>query len=140
MGLFQTLFTSLGLEEDRQQTAIKPRRKEVFKKVENNYHNFNLHEKKEKEEVINKNSFNPQNANLAIFAPSTLEEVQKIIYSLKLQESCIVNLENIKSNDRTRILDFFSGAVFALSGEIARIQGDLFLVTPKSVNIKVNKI
>ena len=138
MGLFQTLFTSLGLEEDRQQSPIKPRRRETFNKIENNYQNFNLHERKEKEETINKNTFHPQNTNLAIFAPSTLEEVQKIIFSLKLQESCIVNLENIKSSDRTRILDFFSGAVFALSGEIARIQGDLFLVTPKSVNIKVN--
>jgi len=65
-------------------------------------------------------------------------EVQKIVNSLKLEQSCIVNLEYISELDRMRTLDFFSGAVFALGGDITRIQGDLFLVTPRTVSIKMN--
>lgn len=140
MGFFNAILSGLGLEEEiKQHTVIKPRKKEVFKQKENVYEQFNLHQKVVKDDMnINKTTFNPQANNLAIFAPKTHAEVQKIVNSLKLEQSCIVNLEFLGDNDKLRILDFFSGAVFALGGDITRVQGDLFLVTPKTVSIKLN--
>jgi|AntRauTorcE11897_2_1112592.scaffolds.fasta_scaffold00001_357 cell division inhibitor SepF len=143
MGLFDAILQGFGVEDNeqpKQRTVIKPRRKQTTSN--NKYETFNLHERDNQEnKTINTNQINlaNQSKNLAIFAPKTHQDIQKIIISLKATESCIVNLQNISESDSMRALDFFSGAVFALNGKINRIQGDLFLVTPKTVNIKVNK-
>jgi cell division inhibitor SepF len=143
MGFFNAILTGLGLEEEiNHKTVIKPRRRQersYEQAKEQIYEQFNLHENTGQEDPhIKKTTFHPQANNLAIFAPKTHLEVQKIVNSLKLEQSCIVNLEFITEAEKLRILDFFSGALFALGGDITRIQGDLFLVTPKTVHIKVN--
>lgn len=141
MGLFNAILTGFGLEDEqiKQRTAIKPRKKPEIKS--NKYETFNLHNKTTNEPLTN-NNLNKinmaANSNLAIFAPKTHEDIQKIILGLKKEQACIVNLQNISEEDSVRALDFFSGAVFALGGQINRIQGDLFLVTPQTVNIRVN--
>ena len=142
MGLFNAILTGFGLEDEtiKQRTVIKPRRKEEV--VKNKYDSFNLHNKSTNEPItsanLNKINMTTQASNLAIFAPKTHDDIQKIISSLKREQACIVNLQNISEDDSLRVLDFFSGAIFALNGQINRIQGDLFLVTPQNVNIRVN--
>lgn len=136
VGFFDVILHGCGFEEEvRQHTAVKPRRK--LEEAKNPYDYFNLHQKQKKEETLN-TTLNMVNSNLFIYEPKSQEEVQKIILSLKLEQACIVNLANIARGNNMRVLDFFSGAVFALGGEINRIQGDLFLVTPKNVQIKRN--
>ena len=140
MGLFMAILTGFGLEDENvvQRTAIKPRKKPQASP--NKYETFNLHNKTTSEPISNANlnKINMATSNLAIFAPKTHEDIQKIILGLKREQACIVNLQNINEEDAVRALDFFSGAVFALGGQINRIQGDLFLVTPQTVNIRVN--
>jgi cell division inhibitor SepF len=139
MGLFNAILSGFGLEDESvvQRTAIKPRKKPEVKASK--YETFNLHNKTSNKQANNLNKINmATSSNLAIFAPKTYEDIQKIILGLKRDQACIVNLQNINEEDSVRALDFFSGAVFALGGQINRIQGDLFLVTPQTVNIRVN--
>ena len=72
---------------------------------------------------------------MAIYSPKTFEDVQKIIDHLKRKEPVVVEL---KSSDREilqRIMDFLSGAVYALSGSIANVNKNIYLLTPSGVTI-----
>ena len=77
------------------------------------------------------------NLKMAIYSPKTFEDVQRIIDHLKRKEPVVVEL---KSSDREilqRIMDFLSGAVYALSGSIANVNRNIYLLTPSGVTITV---
>ena len=73
--------------------------------------------------------------NMLIFAPNSYDDVQTIIDHLKAGESIILNLRDVKRESAQRILDFISGAIYALSGSIYPIENGLFALTPDGVNI-----
>ncbi len=73
--------------------------------------------------------------NVVIYAPKTDKDIQLLIECLRRHESCIVNLGNLQNTEAEKVLDFLSGAVYALRGGIRRLQGDLFLLTPEGINI-----
>ena len=73
--------------------------------------------------------------NMLIFAPQSYDDVQTIIDHLKTGESVILNLKDVPRTNAQRILDFISGAIYAVSGSIYPIEDGLFALTPDGVNI-----
>ncbi|MBQ6125731.1 MAG: cell division protein SepF [Erysipelotrichaceae bacterium] len=53
----------------------------------------------------------------------------------KEQRSGIVNLEGLDLEIAQRIIDFTSGAAFAIDGKLQKISSYIFLVTPPNVEI-----
>ncbi|MCL2676210.1 MAG: cell division protein SepF [Firmicutes bacterium] len=74
--------------------------------------------------------------NIVVYRPSTPEEVETLINFLKKGESAVVNLDDLKDADAQRILDFLSGAIYALSGNIHRVKDNIFLLSPSGVEIQ----
>ncbi|MBR2955979.1 MAG: cell division protein SepF [Clostridia bacterium] len=62
-----------------------------------------------------------------IFAPKSYDDVSKIIDHLKRGEQVIVDFSTTNQGVVGRILDFMSGAVYALGGSVRRITADIFL-------------
>ncbi|MEG1581874.1 MAG: cell division protein SepF [Clostridia bacterium] len=75
--------------------------------------------------------------NVVIYYPKNYEDVQKLIDYLKQGESAVIDLAGISDPEAQRILDFISGAVYALNGSTHRISGNIFLLTPEGLNIVV---
>ena len=73
--------------------------------------------------------------NMLIFAPQSYDDVQTIIDHLKTGESVILNLKDVPRTNAQRILDFISGAIYAVSGSIYPIEDGLFALTPDGVSI-----
>lgn len=73
--------------------------------------------------------------NVVIHHPKTYKEVQELIDYLKKGESAIMILDGLFDNEAQRTLDFVSGAVYALSGSIQKIEGNIYLLTPEGYNI-----
>jgi len=78
-----------------------------------------------------------QYQNVVVYNPKTPDDVQRLIDYLKRREPAIINLDNIDENVAQRILDFCAGALYALSGSIHRISGNIFLLSPEGVEITV---
>jgi FtsZ-interacting cell division protein YlmF len=78
-------------------------------------------------------------SNFLMFAPNSFDDVEIIIDHLKNHEAVIINLKEIKSITGQRVLDFISGAIYALDGSIQPIENGLFLLTPGGVNIMQKK-
>lgn len=79
---------------------------------------------------------NKSYGNIVIYSPSTPEEVEVLIDYLKRGEPAVAKLADLDEALAQRILDFLSGAVYALSGNIQRISGNIFLISPSGVEIK----
>ena len=77
------------------------------------------------------------NQRIIIYYPKTPEDVMVLIKHLKMNNPAVVNLDNLDENTAQRILDFLSGAVCALSGSAHRISGNMFLLSPKGVEITI---
>lgn len=73
--------------------------------------------------------------NVVFFYPNSYAEVQQLIDYLKQGESVMLNLENIAGGDAQRMLDFSSGAVYALGGCIQQVAPNIFLLTPEGLGI-----
>lgn len=78
-----------------------------------------------------------RNYNVMVYEPKTTEHVQTLIDFLKRKEPAIINLDNVEAADSQRILDFVSGAIYALNGSVHRIAGNIFLLSPEDVEITI---
>lgn len=69
----------------------------------------------------------------------TMEDAQEAVDSLKDRNQVIINLENANAEDGMdrRILDFVSGACFALDGFYQRVGAKVFLFAPSNISIEV---
>ena len=85
-----------------------------------------------------KQSVTPRNyQNVVVYKPISPEDVQMLIDFLKRKEPAIVNLDEVDVLSAQRILDFVSGATYALNGSVHRIAGNIFLISPEGVEITV---
>ena len=78
-----------------------------------------------------------QYQNVVVYEPKSPDDVQMLIDYLKRREPAIINLDNVDPPTAQRILDFTSGAIYALSGSVHRIAGNIFLLSPEGVEITV---
>lgn len=73
--------------------------------------------------------------NFMVYEPKTADDVQTLIDFLKTKESAIINLDNVDDEISQRVLDFVSGAIYALNGSVHRVAGNIFLLSPEGVGI-----
>ncbi len=73
-----------------------------------------------------------------IYKPVSYEDTQSIIDNLKDRKPIIVNLDELDTDVAQRILDFISGAVYALSGNIRKAARNIFVVAPYNVDVSTN--
>ena len=66
-------------------------------------------------------------------SPTIFEEAPRIGERLKAGQPVIMNLQNADRSTRRRLLDFASGACYALGGKMERVAEQVFLITPPEV-------
>ena len=77
---------------------------------------------------------------MVIFKPSSYDETESVIDSLRERKPIVVNLDEINPAVAQRILDFISGAVYALNGDIRRAARNIFVVAPPKIEIATNEL
>ncbi len=85
--------------------------------------------------VSMKNPENPYQSKIVVFEPRVYSEVQEIADLLLSNQSVILNFTRIEEDQAKRIVDFLTGTIYAISGDIQRIGEEIFLCTPKNVEI-----
>lgn len=75
---------------------------------------------------------------LIIYQPMSYDDTQSIIDNLKNRKAVVVNLESLESDVAQRILDFMSGAVYAVNGNIHKVSKGIFVLVPNNVDISGN--
>ena len=77
----------------------------------------------------------PRQMRVVVAEPRAYEEVQGIAENLKNGRPVIVNLEQADGELARRVVDFLSGATFALNGNMQKVGHGIFLFVPRHVDI-----
>ncbi|WP_017187419.1 cell division protein SepF [Alkalibacillus haloalkaliphilus] len=72
---------------------------------------------------------------MVLCEPTDFDEAQDIADHIMKKKSVVVNLQRLDHNTSVRIVDFLSGTVYALSGNIQKLGQQTFLCTPDHVDI-----
>lgn len=72
---------------------------------------------------------------VCVVKPITVDDSRQITETLLSGRTVILNLEGMDLEIAQRIIDFISGATFAISGNLQKISNYIFLVTPTNVDI-----
>ena len=76
-----------------------------------------------------------KSSKVVLFEPRVYAEAQDISEHLKNKRAVVVNLQRIERDQGIRIVDFLSGTVYALGGDIQRIGTDIFLCVPENEEV-----
>ena len=73
---------------------------------------------------------------MILLEPRAYSESQQIADYLKNGSSVVVNLKRVTPDQAKRIVDFLSGTIYAISGDLQKLGGGIFLCTPNNVNVE----
>lgn len=75
------------------------------------------------------------NSKIAIYQPRVYSDAKVIAKQLLNNKAVIVNFTNVNDQQSKRIVDFLTGAIYAINGEIKRVGDKIFLCTPPKFEI-----
>lgn len=69
-----------------------------------------------------------ESSKMCLFEPRVFSDTQDIADELKNRRATLVNLQRIDKVSAKRIIDFLSGTVYAIGGDIQRVGTDIFFI------------
>lgn len=154
---FNKILDVIGLEEDTlEDEELYEEEEEAYEEPAQQYYEedyeieqpqskvFGRNKKQQQQEkenkVVNLHSAAAQQSKyrMIVYQPVSYDDTQNIIDNLKAKKPVIVNLESLDQDVAQRTLDFMSGAVYALNGNIHKISRGIFVLAPTNVDISGN--
>lgn len=123
-------FLGLDNEEYIEETTVEEERDE-----------YDSHHKKQ-QPVSRANNVVPFQARekegirLILCEPRHYSDAQDIADNLRHRRPVVVNLHRVEKDQAKRIIDFLSGTVYALNGDIQKVGDTIFVCTPDHVDIQ----
>lgn len=86
---------------------------------------------------VDEKTISKSNGNRMVLAePRAYSESQQIADQLKKRNAVIVNLKKVTNEQSKRIIDFLSGTLYAIGGDLQKISNGTYLCTPKNVEVE----
>ena len=73
---------------------------------------------------------------MMLLEPRAYSESQQIADYLKNKSAVVVNLKRVTPDQAKRIVDFLSGTLYAIGGDLQKLGGGIFLCTPNNINVE----
>ncbi len=77
-----------------------------------------------------------EGTKLILLEPRAYSESQQIADHLKNRHTVIVNLRRVTTDQAKRIVDFLTGTIYAIGGDMQKIGGGIFLCAPKNMSVQ----
>lgn len=122
---FKRTFRSLFTPEDEYE----------YIEEEMNYDKVPLGKDEEPKNVVNLKSIKQPTSKVVLCEPRTYSEAQEIADNIVNRRAVVINLERVNTDQAKRIVDFLSGTVYAVNGDIQKLGGHTFLCTPDNVEV-----
>ncbi len=72
---------------------------------------------------------------VVLFRPTNFNDTTKAADDLKANKAVIVNMENVDKAMARRVVDFLSGCVYAMEGDVKKIAQSAYLFCPNNVGV-----
>ena len=79
---------------------------------------------------------NDGKTKMILVEPRAYSELVQISDYLKMRNSVVVNLQRVTADQGKRIVDFLSGTIYAIGGDMQKIGNGIFLCTPRNMNVE----
>ena len=73
---------------------------------------------------------------MILVEPRAYSESQQIADYLKARNSVVVNLKRVTSDQAKRLIDFLTGTIYAIGGDLQKLGNGIYLCTPNNVNVQ----
>ena len=83
-----------------------------------------------------KQTNNNQGNKMILLEPRAFSEAQTIADYLKARNTVVVNLKRVTSDQAKRIIDFLTGCIYAIGGDLQKLGNGIYLCTPKNVTVQ----
>lgn len=94
-----------------------------------------LQQREHPENVVSLKSMKQPTSKVVLCEPRTYSEAQEIADNIVNRRAVVINLERVNKDQAKRIIDFLSGTVYAINGDIQKLGIQTFLCTPDNVEI-----
>ena len=88
------------------------------------------------EEYYNEENGGDAENKMILLEPRAYSESQQIADYLKNRSAVVVNLKRVTPDQAKRIVDFLSGTLYAIGGDLQKLGGGIFLCTPNNINVE----
>lgn len=133
--IFNKILNFIGLEENIIEEDIEGEAVETMTQQEELLEpNFQSKNRRGKVVNIHTSSY----VKVVVYQPLSYDDTQNIVDNIKNRKPVVVNLENLDIDLAQRVLDFLSGAVYALDGSIQKVARGIFVLAPNNVDISGN--
>ncbi|HPE14973.1 MAG TPA: cell division protein SepF [Bacilli bacterium] len=94
--------------------------------------------KKEDQYYDSKEAFKDSSASakMMLLEPRAFSEAQTIANYLKSRMSVVVNMRRVTPDQAKRIIDFLSGSLYAIGGNLQKLGNGIFLCTPNNFAVE----
>jgi cell division inhibitor SepF len=131
--LINKMLNFVGWESEEEEEALEQEQEAVNEEQHQSPQFLHSGLKKQQNKVVNIHSNNQ--FKVVITQPENLEDAREVCDHLKNKKPVIVNLEDITKEMAQRVIDFLSGSVYALDGDIQKVSAGIFLIAPNNVDI-----
>lgn len=127
-------------EETPKRSRLSRRREEAYDEEEYEQPKPAKQPKKNYGKVVHMKSISGGAANmeLRVIRPKVYDDSREISDTLSSGMPVVLNLEGLNADLAQRILDFTSGAVYAMNGNLQKVTSYIFVITPNNVIISGN--
>ena len=91
--------------------------------------------KSDAQNVVNLTSMKQPTSKVVLCEPRTYNEAQEIADHVVNRRAVVINLERVDHMQAKRIVDFLSGTVYAVNGDIQKLGAQTFLCTPDNIEV-----
>ena len=85
-------------------------------------------------QILNRSS-SANKQEVVLFRPGTFNDTSKAADDLRNHKAVIVNMENVDKAMARRVVDFLSGCVYAVNGDVKKIAQSAYLFCPHNMDI-----
>ena len=96
--------------------------------VEDNFYTVSNKQLKEEESKTG--------SKMILVEPRAYSESQQIADYLKNRNSVVVNLKRVTSDQAKRLIDFLTGTIYAIGGDLQKLGNGIYLCTPNNVSVQ----
>ncbi len=78
---------------------------------------------------------NSSSMEVCVIKPTSFEDAREIAETLLADRTVILNMEGLDLALAQRLIDFISGACYAIDGNLQKVSNYIFIITPANVDI-----
>ena len=86
--------------------------------------------------AVSNKQLKDEGSKMILVEPRAYSESQQIADYLKHRNTVVVNLKRVTSDQAKRLIDFLTGTIYAIGGDLQKLGNGIYLCTPNNVNVQ----